>query len=1225
MKKNQRKKTTVTTSTAFFLCFYSFSSVYGLSLQELLLQSPSTCVNLLEEKKILNSNSLPVYLEVIHSSLDKKSIDNDFIYTNLKLFENHQYPATSFSQPDSTVALQEKELPIILQPKQPLLSITSYSSFLKPLPGSTLLQNDKKQTYFIPSEQTIINPNLPLTQSPPLSITASLMSSRHSIDYNFQSTPDYLLVVSNLPPHDKLAKTPSPSSLLSPSLSKSTSCTLEKKTQVTDPLLAPCETSNETFFLEKKPTFLCSLPIENSLFSAKFVNPPLEDLITHHQFLDCKKIGFTKALPVKNSFFLRPSIFVKTQIDSDLKTHFISNPTLETPSITLAGISETNNFQPNVFLGSKNHSLHLQSHLASFFLYYIAFEDDNCPIYSLPKHGSSLSPKSISVTYQTALQPDAFSIKTFSPSKEPFSEKFIVAYPELKLPDALYNSIATCYFEQKPLSEEFSKTYYGKASVETKKISILPHKTSSQTTSIDLTENASKGCFYNKIKEDTCLVSSFKEQPEAVGLIFEKPTIALLTIKLYESSSKPYLTTSLQQLDTLYVFNLLKDDSIFSSQGSARFMKELYPTDSAAIICIKQVPLKTSISLKENPSAQAISLPDPSAEQFFVMQKTAPTFLKDFYKEVISNPSPMTFVAVASDAPTLIVDPLHYHSKDYLLNRPESLKSASDSLECLSLSLAPLSYITQIPLEFKQPTLSEEPSFPITIDYGHTYNSFKKPALNLTATTTLTFLEDATTAWLTYAHNPSIAFVKQPSSSYSTNLDATSLSKNTNPLSTHIKQETPLIFAKAHSELQISLANLPGLQPKIHQMTSLPNPFLYGSINTQVAFKQTDKTPSLVTRNKDLTPTRKSAYTINKASRNIKNTQVEMPTLEELHTASLSDDFDVQIEVIPMPKEKGYLFAVTLTPPQEEPLPHAAQNIIFLMDRSASIEKNRFQVFKQAITKSLMYLHEGDTFNILSFDMELSKMSHESVFITPSSKLAANRFLESQRRGYKYVLPNLYEILLTAHSMAKTSELPTTVILLTNGSNLDKFNVHNDHLSHLVSNNKGNFSLFTACASQNNNTLMLEILSNLNKGELMHSQTHAAFPRKLATLVKHAGNLIAQDIHVNAIQLYADSKIELLADSTTAPNLYSDRSYTILGKIDELRDFDLVLQGRFCQNWLNITKKISFKTAKTGNYAIYKNYSMQLAYQQYKEFLKEGNTAYLDSATKVFHPFTPLN
>lgn len=386
-------------------------------------------------------------------------------------------------------------------------------------------------------------------------------------------------------------------------------------------------------------------------------------------------------------------------------------------------------------------------------------------------------------------------------------------------------------------------------------------------------------------------------------------------------------------------------------------------------------------------------------------------------------------------------------------------------------------------------------------------------------------------------------------------------------------------------------------------------------------FSEINHTTSLVATKVDLLPSRKKAATLNQSSRNTQENLSKLPSLHELQTLSLSEEFTIDLEITPNTKGKGYLFSINLEPVVDKLKSGSAQNFIFLVDRSSSIDKNRFQVFKQAISKALLYLKEEDTFNILTFDTEIAKMSHDSVYVDSSTKHSAKRFLETQRRGYKYVLPNLYNILLSVHSMTKNSPLPTTVILLTNGKTLENFNPQDELLSRLVSTNQYGFTLFTACSSQNNNTLMLEILSHLNKGEFMHSQTNAAFPRKLAAFVKHAGYLLAKDIHISAATPNSDINIEFFPDTSLAPNLYGDRPYTIVGKIDKLCDFDLVLQGRFCDNWLNITKKISFKTARNGGHSIYKNYTMQTAYNNYRIFLNEGNTAYLEEAKKVLQPF----
>lgn len=379
--------------------------------------------------------------------------------------------------------------------------------------------------------------------------------------------------------------------------------------------------------------------------------------------------------------------------------------------------------------------------------------------------------------------------------------------------------------------------------------------------------------------------------------------------------------------------------------------------------------------------------------------------------------------------------------------------------------------------------------------------------------------------------------------------------------------------------------------------------------------------PDLVSVHIDLCPSRKNAAVLNQSSRSTQENLASLPTLQDLRTLSLSEDFIIDVQVTQNTKGSGYLFAITLEPTVKKMSSGAPQNFIFLIDRSSSIDKNRLQIFKQAIHKSLLYLKEEDTFNILSFDTEISKMSYESVPVSPSTKHGARRFLEAQKRGYKYALPNLYKVLLNVHAMVQDSALPTTVVLLTNGKSLENFNTQDEQLARLVSANRRGFTLFTACASHNNNTLMLEILSTLNHGECMHSQTNAAFPRKLAAFVKHAGHLIAEDIHISAAKADPDLEIEFFPNTASAPNLYGDRPYTIIGKVDKLCDFDLVLQGRVCDQWLNVTKKVSLATAKHGRHAIYKDYTLHMAYNKYREFLQEGNTACLDEAKKVLQPF----
>lgn len=383
---------------------------------------------------------------------------------------------------------------------------------------------------------------------------------------------------------------------------------------------------------------------------------------------------------------------------------------------------------------------------------------------------------------------------------------------------------------------------------------------------------------------------------------------------------------------------------------------------------------------------------------------------------------------------------------------------------------------------------------------------------------------------------------------------------------------------------------------------------------------QSEHLPSLINAATAFIPSVQNAISSNKNNRVIDENLHTLPTLDELNTTTFSSEFNADLEIIPNPKEDGYLFAITLDIENKKQFERPPQNFIFMVDRSGAIDRNRFQVFKQAVAKSLMYLKEGDTFNIVTFDSQVTPMSHDGVFFSASTKHGAKRFLESQKRSYKYALPDLYDVLLHANHLAKKSELPTTVFLLTNGKTLEEFDTQSEALSQILALNKDHFSLFTACASHSNNNLMLEILSNLNKGEFLHSQTHAAFPRKFAAFVKHASHLMANNIHVTAAKSDQNANLIFYPNETLASNLYIDKPYTIIGKIDRLSDFELIVQGKFGEQWLNLKKNISFKNAKKGGRYIYRDYGMHIAYSKYKEFLKEGNTVCLDEAKQVLKP-----
>ncbi|MBM3191048.1 MAG: hypothetical protein FJZ63_00140 [Chlamydiae bacterium] len=1197
MKRKQKNTSSFPTMGIFLLCL---PPLQGLQLEEIWLPSPT--LQLLAETKIsswvspITEGEVPVFF-----------IQNSFCNALVSIWNTDSSSKELEFNP--TYAFFESSLhegAALLQKKQ-LLSYHPTALPLSQKPLASQLQQEAIPSSLTPDKESPLYPVFPL-HSLHLLLTPRLSSSTQALSY--LSSLKEPLPISLHPYPDTLPskthskfKTPTLSLPLSPAIRAN--CSKDKSLNTLP--LAPLPADSTSRLLFPQSPFLLSLSLQESPQTHLLTVPDWETPISYTNFLctldktSCAYIP-SASLPLSFSF--------KIKIDLD--------PPL---SDTQRPLEEPCNFDKLVYALPSTPCVNplqitsplktLQSTSSSFFVYYIDFEEapfspweftQPIPVFDLRPQATSL------VLHKESKQS---SKSPLSPLQEtPLVQEFPISYPsDLNL--------SYCFIEAPPLS--IASLDYP-IDINSRPLPLLSSsflRPVKHCPAFSYTISSTK-TFHSQYSDDPIFLAPIAStvidcRPIPFSLEQDFSSISLAIAPEKPSPTVPLLTEKVS-LETLIG---LKTPAA-PNPHTVLFLNSSRIDESQVTFLLHALPIANLDEQKE--SSPSLVCSSPSFESPAISNPLTLGLYQELHPTYTPTPTPRGFTAFSEVAPLSMTKNFFHPPLCCFLDREKALSSTFSLVDSLpSFSLTFPEYTASASAPLSQPSLCDSLPYPVTADFSYSYESCKRYLPEPPTFVKVYFKENPHLTWLSYIPHAPLSFYKQPCRDYPFALTPQELSYKYRYLIT-LHQDSSLLFPKALSE-QVSLSHLPGTVAYIHQMPGTPNPFLSSSRKKTSTFRAYYQTPSLVVRNKEVTPSYKSAQTLNTSLRRNTSTKIEVPTLQELHTSTLSEDFEVAVEIIPSPKESSYLFAITLTPPKEHVLPHAPQNIIFLLDRSSGIEKNRFQVFKQAISKALMYLHDGDTFNILSFDMELSKMSHDSVFVTASSKLAAKRFLENQRRGFKYVLPNLYEILLTTHEMSKASTLPTTVVLLTNGNNLDKFNVYNDRLSYLVSNNKSNFSLFTACASQNNNSLMLEILSTLNKGEILHSQTHAAFPRKLASFVKHAGSLIAQDVHVTAIQPQGNASIELSVDSNLFPNLYSDRPYTILGKIDSLQDFDLVLQGRFCQNWLNITKKISFKNAQTGNYSIYKRYSLETAYNQYREFLKEGNTAYLDSATKVLYPF----
>ncbi|MFI5333638.1 MAG: VWA domain-containing protein [Chlamydiales bacterium] len=338
---------------------------------------------------------------------------------------------------------------------------------------------------------------------------------------------------------------------------------------------------------------------------------------------------------------------------------------------------------------------------------------------------------------------------------------------------------------------------------------------------------------------------------------------------------------------------------------------------------------------------------------------------------------------------------------------------------------------------------------------------------------------------------------------------------------------------------------------------------------------------------------------------------------EVANAAPWDQAFDVKVELLANPNDTGVIFSINLTPVEGvvgETMPH---NFYFLIDRSSSVQRHRFASYKRAVVKALACLRDGDKFNILLFDKKVKRLSERTIPFSKASRERAEQFLEQEEFGGMFAAADLYSVL-DKIIPANVSEAEAhTAILITDGDSTQPPAKQQKQISQWLSKNAGKVALYAAAVGKENNLIMLDLLSSASGGELIYSDTYAAFPRKLGKLLLDLRGPLVKELLVTAEAKDGSSSVQLYPASSAHPTLFAKRPYEIIGSALNLSDFTLQIQGKYKDQWVTITKEVSLKRGTKGTRLLEKKWAAVRAQSQYDNFLKEGKVAHLLKAKEI--------
>ena len=168
--------------------------------------------------------------------------------------------------------------------------------------------------------------------------------------------------------------------------------------------------------------------------------------------------------------------------------------------------------------------------------------------------------------------------------------------------------------------------------------------------------------------------------------------------------------------------------------------------------------------------------------------------------------------------------------------------------------------------------------------------------------------------------------------------------------------------------------------------------------------------------------------------------------------------------------------------------------------------------------------------------------------------------------------------------------------------------------------NKGPISFFVLSLEQDKNIPLLDYLTQRNSGKVMISHSDVQIKRSMQKLLRLTKMPIAKNMTFNCMAA-KNQNVTFFPFQHKRSILFADQPYTLIGTVDSLEDFDLLLQGKNGSEYFSIKKRVSFNTAKPDDFDLTKQAQILTAYDYYEKFFVEKNQEYLKKAKELLEPY----
>lgn len=352
---------------------------------------------------------------------------------------------------------------------------------------------------------------------------------------------------------------------------------------------------------------------------------------------------------------------------------------------------------------------------------------------------------------------------------------------------------------------------------------------------------------------------------------------------------------------------------------------------------------------------------------------------------------------------------------------------------------------------------------------------------------------------------------------------------------------------------------------------------------------------------------------------------LDSPTLENFYSSgkdlkrAQSSDFVIKTKLYRRSKGGGYFFEIDLSPKKDVPFERMKQNLFFIIDRSNSVSKSRYQEAKQSVLQALDYLRPEDTFNILVFDDHVVRFSKDNLEANRQNIQKAQSFLEEQHHGGLFASTDLYDILDDLIPEAVHNNEVNTALLFSDGDSFLSKEGKRRSIHTWTRQNRGRISLYAVASGRKQNLALLELLCFMNRGALLKVGRSEKLAEQVNRLMHVLPRPIGKEMRSYVVSKHQDQKILLYPQADKQPDLYASVPYRIFGYTSSPEDFYLFLQGRHYVSGIDLKCHVAFEKALPPNLEVERRWVLFRAFDHYQNFLQDGGEQHLEAANQLLH------